>query len=285
MARDVIDSHSLISLISEKDFKTTPGRRKKWFTPRNAYDGFIGIIVCILVIFMIVSFFHHDTKAEGIHERIDDIEKNFLEPLKEKISSLESRNVNLSQSVIQLQGKLGDLETGFREKLSNSVEKLEGQLSNLEGHFNNVETELKANLSRNFQQLNGQLGDLETGLKANLSLSVQSLEGQMSNLETVFKSNLTQSVELLQGQLKKLKSGLQANLSHSVNVEPLHEMEGLTVSENIVERSPYVRRVSYSSGRSLHSTSLTSLGVVMVILSATVYKSTGLSGYNVQWPL
>ena len=30
MARDVIDSHSLISLISEKDFKTTPGRRKKW---------------------------------------------------------------------------------------------------------------------------------------------------------------------------------------------------------------------------------------------------------------
>ena len=30
MARDVIDSHSHISLISEKDFKTTPGRRKKW---------------------------------------------------------------------------------------------------------------------------------------------------------------------------------------------------------------------------------------------------------------
>ena len=45
------------------------------------------------------------------------------------------------------------------------------------------------------------------------------------------------------GQLKKLKSGLQANLSHSVNVEPLHEMEGLTVSEVVYSFTSKDQRV------------------------------------------
>jgi len=79
------------------------------------------VYVCIGFILLALgsTFVYHSTKADSIEDRIDQLKSTHIDTLRQKITNLESRNENLSHSLVRLQGQIGDLEAGFKVMAQN----------------------------------------------------------------------------------------------------------------------------------------------------------------------